>query len=80
MTVAVFAARGAALSLVLLIYYFASCGPAQGGEVRRDCARERAFSGGSACFACVRILIISTHLSRESLGLGPRMGIMAWCW
>lgn len=46
MKVAIFAARGAALSLVLLIYYFASCCPAQGDESARNCARERAFLVG----------------------------------
>lgn len=42
MMVALFAAREAALSLVLLIYYFASCGPAQGDEVRETVMRKRA--------------------------------------
>lgn len=53
MTVAVFAARGAALSLVLLlIYYFASCGPAQGDEVRETVMRSGLFLVG-VCASCV---------------------------
>lgn len=44
----VFAARGTRSSAVLLIYYFASCGPTQGDEVRETMMRS-----GPVWRACV---------------------------
>lgn len=73
-------AEGTGSSAVPLIYRFASCDPAQGDVVEGNSAAGALMTDGRACFACVRILIVNTCIVRGSLGLGPRMGIMAWWW